>query len=416
MALFGTISMKEQWISDKWNVSHFNFLDEVRAQLRIPEKVLIQDITLRDGEQQAGLVFNKEDKIKIATLLDEIGVDRIEAGMPAVSNQDKEAIKTIAHSGLHAKIFSFARCMRQDVDLALECGVDGVAMEIPSSEQIIKYAYAWPLEKAIDLSIDATSYAAQHGLHVAFFTIDSTRASLDWWFKIVDNVATKGHMDSMVLVDTFGVCTPEAIRYFTRKAREHLNKPIEAHFHNDFGLAVANSLAAVTEGAEVVHTTVNGIGERMGNADLAETALALEALYGVKLDLKLNKLRELSKLVERVSGVMMPPHKPVVGDNIFKIESGIVASWWLNLRKIKKPLVMYPYIWDLVGQEGVELIMGKKSGREAVTNKLKELGVDESKVDVDRLLFLIKEESGKRKLSLSDDDLKKLLRKAQTKT
>lgn len=407
--------MKEQRASDKWSVSYLDFLDEVCGNFKIPDKVLIQDITLRDGEQQAGLVFNKKDKIKIARLLDEVGVDRIEAGMPAVSNQDKEAVKTIAHLGLHAKIFAFARCMKRDVDNALECGVDGVAMEIPSSEQIIKYAYAWPLEKAIDLSIEATSYAAAHGLHVAFFTIDSTRASLNWWFKIIDNVATKGHMDSMVLVDTFGVCTPEAIRYFTRKAREHLNKPVEAHFHNDFGLAVANSLTAVTEGAEVVHTTVNGIGERMGNADLAETALALAALYGVKLDLKFCKLRELSKLVEEVSGVKMPPHKPVVGDNIFKVESGIVAGWWLNLREIKKPLAMYPYAWDLVGQKGVELILGKKSGRESIMNKLKELGVDPAKVDVDKLLLLVKEESLKRKSSISDDDLKMLLKKVQTR-
>ena len=407
--------MKKQWKNAKWNVSYLNFLDEVRANLKIPEKVLIQDITLRDGEQQAGLVFTKKDKIAIANLLDEVGVDRIEAGMPAVSNQDKEAVRAIARSGLHAKVFSFARCMKRDVDLALECGVDGVAMEIPSSEQIIKYAYAWPLQKAIDLSIEATSYAAQHGLYVAFFTIDSTRASLDWWFKIIDKVATEGHMDSLVLVDTFGVCTPEAIRYFTRKAREHLNKPIEAHFHNDFGLAVANSLVAVTEGAEVVHTTVNGIGERMGNADLAETVLALEALYGVRLDIKFHRLRELSKLVEKVSGVKMPPHKPVVGDNIFKVESGIVSGWWLNLRKVKKPLVMYPYAWDFVGQEGVELILGKKSGRESVIHKLNELGVDVSKVDVDKLLLLIKEESLKRKSSISADDLKMLVKRLDRK-
>ena len=149
----------------------------------------------------------------------------------------------------------------------------------------------------------------------------------------------------------------------------------------------------------------------MGNADLAETTLALEALYGVKLNIKFNKLRELSKLVEKVSGVKVPPHQPVVGDNIFKVESGIVAGWWLNLREAKKPLVMYPYDWDMVGQEGVQLVLGKKSGRESVVNKLKELGMDASKVDVDRLLLLVKEESLKRKSPLSDSDLKKLLKR-----
>jgi len=405
--------MKEPWLSKKWWVSHLNFVDEVRAGLKLPEKVVIHDVSLRDGEQQAGLVFDKEDKIKIATTLDEVGVHRIEAGMPAVSKEDKEAVKAIAREGLNAKIFCFSRCMKADVDLALECDVEGVEMEIPSSEHIIKHAYGWPLEKAIDLSIEATSYAADHGLHVAFFTIDSTRADLSWWFRIIKNVATKGHMDSLVLVDTFGVCTPEAIRYFTKKAREQINKPIEAHFHNDFGLATANTLAAVCEGAEIVHTTVNAIGERMGNADLAEVTLALEALYGIKLDLKYNKLYELSKLVEKVSGVKMPPNKPVVGEGAFKIESGIVASWWLKLKEASMPLVMYPYNWNLVGQKGVEIILGKKSGRDSIVNKLKILGLVLPEEKIDKVLELVKEESVQRKSPISDDVFKEIINKCR---
>jgi isopropylmalate/homocitrate/citramalate synthase len=401
----------EQWISDMWWVSYLNFLDEVRKDFNMPKKVIIHDITLRDGEQQAGLTFNKDDKIKIAKMLDEVGVHRIEAGMPAVSREDKEAVKAVAHEGLNAKIFCFARCMKRDVDLALECDVDGVEMEIPSSEHLIKYAYGWSPEKALELPIEATRYAADHGLHVAFFTIDATRADLNWWFKIIDKVATEGHMDSLVLVDTFGVCTPEAIRYFTRKALERFDKPIEAHFHNDFGLAVANTLAAVCEGVEIVHTTVNGIGERMGNADLAEVALALEALYGVKLGLKYDKLYELSKLVERLSGVKMPPHKPVVGNGAFRVESGIIAGWWANLKRENKPLVMFPYTWSLVGQKGVEIILGKKSGRDSIIGKLKEIGQDPSKFDVDRILEEVKEESVKRKSPIPDEVFKEILKK-----
>jgi isopropylmalate/homocitrate/citramalate synthase len=287
-------------------------------------------------------------------------------------------------------------------------------MEIPSSEHIIKYAYGWSLEKAIDLSIEATKYAADHGLYVAFFTIDATRANLDWWFKIINNVATKGHMDSLVLVDTFGVCTPEAIRYFTRRAKEQINKPIEAHFHNDFGLATANTLAAVCEGAEIVHTTVNGIGERMGNADLAEVALALEALYGIELGLKYDKLYELSKLVEKLSGVQMPPHKPVVGDGAFRVESGIIAGWWARLEELNKPLIMFPYTWDLVGQKGVEMLLGKKSGRDSIIRKLKEMGQDPSKVDVDKILEEVKEESIKRKSPIPDEVFKEIINKRKT--
>lgn len=406
--------MRKQWLTDKWWVSHHNFVDEVRAGLNLPNDVAIHDITLRDGEQQAGLVFNKEDKLKIARLLDELGVHRIEAGMPAVSKEDKIAVKAIANDGLNAKIFAFSRCMKADVDLALECDVDGVVTEIPSSEHIIKHAYKWPLDKAINLSIEATKYAADHGLHVTFFTIDSTRADLDWWIKIIKNVANKGHMDSLALVDTFGVCSPEAIRYFTKKAHEELNKPIEAHFHNDFGLATANTLAAVCEGAEVVHTTVNGIGERMGNADMAEVVLALEALYGIKLGLDYTKLYELSKLVENISGIKMPPHKAIVGDHAFTTESGIVVGWWLRVKEANMPLVMYPYSWDLVGQKGVEIMYGKKSGRDSIVNILDKLGLNLSEDEINKVVELVKEEAVKRKSTLSDDDLKEIIDKVKS--
>lgn len=407
--------MNQTWLTDKWWVSPLNFIDEVRCKLKLPKKVFVHDITLRDGEQQAGLIFNKKDKIKIAKMLDEVGVHRIEAGMPAVSKEDREAVKAIARMGLNAEIFCFARCMKRDVDLALECDVSGVEMEIPSSEHLIKYAYGWPLEKAIDLSIEATNYAAKHGLHVSFFTIDGTRARLDWWLKILNKVANEGHMDSLVLVDTFGVCNPEAICYLTRKVRERFSTPIEAHFHNDFGLAVANTLAAVTEGAEIIHTTVNGIGERMGNADLAETVLALEALYGLKLDLNYGKLYELSKLVEKLSRVKMPPHKPVTGDGVFKVESGIIAGWWTNLEKQDKPLVMFPYHWSLVGQKSIEILLGKKSGKDSILYKLHKMGIDPTIIDADKVLEEVKEESIKRKSPISDEIFKQIIEKHKMK-
>lgn len=400
--------MPKPWLKEHWWVSYLNFADEVRKNLRLPKKVKIHDITLRDGEQQAGVIFNKEEKIKIARMLDEFGVDRIEAGMPAVSAEDKEAVKAIANEGLKAEVFCFSRCMKSDVDLALDCDVDGIAIEIPSSIHLIRYGYGWPLQKAIDLSIEATEYAGKHGLYVAFFTIDSTRADLDWWFKIIDSVSKKGHMDSLVLVDTFGVCTPEAIRYFTKRARRRFKKPIEAHFHNDFGLATANTLAAVSEGAEVVHTTVNAIGERMGNADLAEVSLAMEALYGIKSELKYEKLYELSKIVEKASKIKMPPHKAIVGDGAFETESGIVSGWWLRARAAKKPLIVFPYDWNLVGQKGVRIVLGKKSGRDGVANALRELGMNPSEKQIDEALKNVKLEALKKKASVSQADLERI--------
>ena len=164
------------WETENWFVSPYNYLNEVKGKFKLPKKVVFHDITLRDGEQQAGIILRKDDKIKIARMLDEAGVSRIEAGMPAVSKEDGEAVKAIAHERLSAKVFSFARCMKRDVDLALACDVDGVIMEIPSSDHLLKYAYGWTVKKAINLSVEATRYAGEHGLHVAFFTIDSTRA------------------------------------------------------------------------------------------------------------------------------------------------------------------------------------------------------------------------------------------------
>lgn len=393
------------WRSDNWWVSPHNYQDEVRSTFKFPEKVTIHDITLRDGEQQAGLIFNKNDKIQIAKMLDEVGIHRIEAGMPAVSEEDREAIKAITHEGLNAKIFCLTRCMKRDVDLALECGVDGVQMEVPASEHIIKYLYGWPLEKAIKLPIEATRYAADHGLHVAFFTMDSTRTSLDWWFEIINRVATEGHMDSLVLVDTFGVCSPEGARYFVRKIREKIDKPIEAHFHDNFGLAVANTIAACCEGASVLHTTVNGIGEGMGNAALEEVIVALEALYGVRLNLKTEKLYELSKLVQELSKIKVPPYKSVVGDGAYRIESGIVAGWWRRVKELGvPPLAAYPYRWDFVGQKEPQIILAKGSGRDSIEVKLKALDLSYTKEQVDNILNRVKEESTRRKSAISDEE------------
>jgi isopropylmalate/homocitrate/citramalate synthase len=399
------------WKTDKWWVSYLNFIDEVRGSYRLPDSVWIHDVTLRDGEQQAGIVFRREDKVRIARMLDEAGVDRIEAGMPAVSREDMEAAREIAHEGLKAKVYCFARCMKADVDIALKCDVEGVEMELPSSIHLIENAYKWPLEKALELPIEATRYAADHGLKVAFFTIDGTRADMDWWFKIISRVAAEGHMDSLVVVDTFGVCTPEAIKYYVRRVRKEIpDKPIEVHCHNDFGLAVANTLAAVSEGVEVVHTTINGIGERMGNADLAQTALALKALYGLNINLRFEKLYELSRLIEELSGVKLPPNAPVVGERIYWIESGIVASWWLQVMN-NNPLIMFPYHWSLIGQNPPEIVLGKKSGIGNIQYILNKIGVNISEEKIMQLLTSIKEYSVKKRGPLTINEFKNLLEK-----
>ena len=403
--------MKESlWETKNWFVSPYNYLKEVMEKIKLPEKVSFHDITLRDGEQQAGIIFKKEDKIEIARKLDEAGVSRIEAGMPAVSNEEKEAVKAIANEGLKAKIFTFARCMKRDVDLALACDADGVIMEIPSSDHLIKYAYGWTVEKAINLSVEATKYAGEHGLHVAFFTIDTTRASFDTFWNIIESVASEGHMDSYVLVDTFGVCTPEATSYLVKEVKKRTDKPIEMHCHNDFGLAIANSLAGVNAGAEIVHTTVNAIGERSGNAALEEMAASLEVLYGLKTGVNFKKLRGLSKLVEELSLVKMPPHKPIVGDNAFTTESGIIAGWW-DRAKDKKPLEVFPFNPDFLGFEEVKIALGKGSGRASIIHWLNKLGLEiPPREKIDKILAKVKTLAEENNRLLTDKEFKTIIK------
>jgi isopropylmalate/homocitrate/citramalate synthase len=390
-------------------VSHYNYVEEVRKELNLPAKIKVHDVTLRDGEQQAGIAFNKDEKIEIARLLDEAGVDRIEAGFPAVSKGDFEAIKTIANMGLHSKVFAFARCMKVDVDMALQTGVEGVALEIPSSDHLLKYGYKWPEERSIELATEATAYAHDKGLYVAFFTIDSTRADFDTCWKLINSVAERGHMDSLVLVDTFGVCSPHAISYFVKKVKERLKKPLEIHVHNDFGLGVANTIAAVLNGAETVHVSVNGIGERTGNSSLEQTVIALKLLYGVDSNIKFENLRKLSKAIAEFSRVSPPPQAPIIGDGIFTIESGIVAGWWGNVEEIGKPLEVFPFLPELVGHDPVKVVAGKKSGKDSILYKAKKLGINLDDKQLESALERIKSQAILKKRSLSDRELAEVL-------
>jgi isopropylmalate/homocitrate/citramalate synthase len=378
---------KEPWKSDNWFVSPWNYLPEVTKDFQPPKQVKIHDITLRDGEQQAGIIFTKDDKIRIAEKLAEVGVQRIEAGMPAVSPVDEAAIKEIVKRNLGPDIFCFSRCMVDDVKRAADCGVKGVVMEIPSSEHLIKYAYQWPLEKAIDLSIKATLAAKEMGLYTVFFTIDATRAEMDWFLNLVERVANEGHMDAFTLVDTFGVLSPHGASYFTKRVKEKINKPLEIHFHADFGLAVANTIMAVVAGAEVIHSTVTGIGERAGNTPLEETALALLTLYGIDVGLRYDKLNELSMLVRELSGTEIPANRSFIGDKAYDIESGIVTTWYKNTFE-QYPTEVFPVHPNFVGHRAPQILMGKKSGLDNIALWSDKVGI---KLDENEAMEVLKQ-------------------------
>lgn len=401
---------REPWKTDKWFVSPWNFNEAVRSQLHFAKQIKIHDVTLRDGEQQTGVIFTKDDKIRIAEALAEAGVQRIEAGMPVVSPSDTAAIKEIVKRNLGPQIFAFSRCMVDDVKRAVDTGVKGIVMEVPSSEHIIKYAYKWPMEKAIDLSIESTAYAHSQGLEVVFFPIDFSRAEMNWVLDLITRVAREGHMDALALVDTFGVLAPHAVQYLVREAKKRINKRLEAHFHMDFGLGIANTIMALAEGVEVIHSTVLGLGERAGNIPMEETVMGLLTLYGVDTGIKYEKLYPLAKLVQELSGHAVASNRPVVGDALFQIESGIIASWWQNCGE-QNATELFPYRWDVVGQPGAKVVLGKGSGIDSIKAGLRNMGIDFTEEEAMSVVMAVKEFSLQRKRLLTDAEFRGVVNK-----
>jgi isopropylmalate/homocitrate/citramalate synthase len=399
------------WKSDQWFVSPWNYKEEIVSGFQFADEIKIHDVTLRDGEQQTGIVMNRQEKVKIAKALSDAGVHRIEAGMPVVSADDEAAIKEIVDLDLDAEIFAFARCMVPDVMRAKDCGVKGIIVEIPCSEHIIEHAYGWPLEKALALSVEATLCAKENGLYTVFFPIDASRAEMNWFLDTIEHVATEGHMDALAVVDTMGGISPHAVPYMVEQIKKRIKKPLEPHFHDDFGMGVANTMMALTSGCSVAHTTVLGIGERAGNAAMEPLVLSLLTMYGKDIGIKTEKLYELSQIVREIGRVQVPDNKGVVGERLFQIESGIVASWF-ELCGVENRLELMPLLPSLMGQPEPQIVMGKGSGIDNINNWLKSEGIeadDQTKLD---LVPKVKETALEKKRLLNKEEFVQLVKEA----
>jgi len=397
--------MKDQYYREnEWWVSPYNFVPEVRGSFQLPPKVSIHDATLRDGEQTPGVVFSIADKIAIAEKLDEVGVDRIEAGMPAVSEQDFQAIKEISKLGLKARIYTFARAMNTDIDKALECGCHGVIVEVPIGYPKLKYQFKWTWEDVLRKSVGVINYAKSRGLHVVYFPYDTTRAREEDLRNLLSRIVQDSNPDSVGVVDTMGCALPEAIKYMVRLVKSLTKLPVEVHTHNDFGMAVATELAGVEAGAECVHSCANGLGERTGNAALEELIVALHVLYGYDTQYKLSKLPELGALVSRISRFETAVNKPILGDRNFTRESGIGVDL-----VVKEPLAMFGTHPALTGRRG-EVVLGKKSGKASITYNLEQMGItgtdDEA---VGEMLRMVKDKGIEKRGLLSPEEFKDIV-------
>ena len=360
------------YVENQWWVSPYNCIPEVRSKMDLPQRVQIHDATLRDGEQTPGVVFSLADKIAIAEKLDEIGVDRIEAGMPAVSEMDFQAIKEISRLGLRAKIYTFARAINADIDKALECGCHGVIVEVPIGYPKLKYQFKWTWEDVLRKSVGVINYAKSRGMHVVYFPYDTTRARADDLTNLLTRIMQDAPPDSVGVVDTMGCILPEAMKYMVRMVKSLTKLPVEVHTHNDFGMAVATELAGVEAGAECVHSCANGLGERTGNAALEELIVALHVLYGYDTQYDLARLPELGELVSRISGFPIAANKPILGDRNFTRESGIGVDL-----VVKEPLAMFGTHPALTGRKG-EVVLGKKSGKASITYNLEQMGITDA--------------------------------------
>jgi isopropylmalate/homocitrate/citramalate synthase len=347
--------------------SELNSRADVRPKFDKSHAIRFYDTTLRDGEQTVGVIFSPQQKLEIAKKLDELGVGRIEAGFPKVSAEDGEAIALILKAGLkHSEVWGFARATRGDVEELARLGLQASVIEVPTSEIKLK-AYGISRDEAVRRASEAIRFATQQGIRVAFFGVDGSRADLDF-LKHIYCAAIDAGAKEIVLVDTIGVCTPEAAEFLVRWAKDWAGNhiPIHWHGHNDFGLGTAIAIAAVRGGATWIQGTINGMGERAGNADIAEVALALQCLYDVPVEMNLERIREVSEAVRRAGKYELEGWKPLIGENLFLRESGAVAS------QFHIPEAIEPYAAALVGATR-GIVLGKKSGLDSIRLKAEEL-------------------------------------------
>ncbi|HJT84339.1 MAG TPA: 2-isopropylmalate synthase [Nitrososphaeraceae archaeon] len=332
-------------------------------------KIRIFDTTLRDGEQTPGVSVDSRHKINIALKLDELGVDAIEAGFPIVSEGEREAIKTIAKQGLKAEVCGLARSVQADIDAALSCDLQYIHTFIATSEIHMKFKLHMNQEQVLDRAIWAVDYAKKHGVQVEFSAEDATRSDRKFLIKVF-KAAQEAGADRIDIPDTVGYATPYYISNLVNEVSKNISLPISMHCHDDFGQAVANSIAGINNGASCAHVTINGIGERAGNASLEEFVMSLHCLYNKKTNIQTPLLFEVSKFVSNTMGIIVQPNKAIIGENAFGHESGIHTHGIIN-----NPLTYEPISPELVGRKRW-LQAGKHAGAHGIKAMLKEFGIN----------------------------------------
>lgn len=383
--------------------SPLNDMENVQAGFDRSRTIRFYDTTLRDGEQSVGVCFSPEEKFAIAEKLADMGVGRIESGFPRVSAEDTEAVKRILAANLSSEIWGFARCVQADLDAHIELGTEYTLIEISTSDVKME-AYGFTRDKVLERVVGSVKHAKDNGIKlVNFFAVDSTRSDLSF-LRDVYSAALEAGADEISVVDTIGACAPETVEYLIGEVKSWVGEsvPVHWHGHNDFGLATSAAIAAVRGGADWIQGTINGMGERAGNADICEVALALQCLYNVPVELDLSKAREVSRLVQTSGNYTVDGWKPVVGEFLYTRESGAVAN------QFHIPEAIEPYSADIVAAER-KIVLGKKSGLSSVKLKLEELGLNAPEDKYGDILNEVKSQATAAKRLMTDDEFRNVV-------
>lgn len=393
------------WKTENYWVSPYNFVPEVTEEIKFLDKIEIHDATLRDGEQSPGVVFRKEEKVDIALRLADAGVHRIEVGMPAVSQEDRDAISMIVKENPKAELFAFARADPRDMQLCMDCCVDGVIIELPIGKPKLEHQFHYDIRHALEISQQAVVSAKSCGMKAVLFPYDATRCEMEDLEFFLNGLTGDCRPDAIGLVDTMGCAGPEAIAYLTKLYKAKLGIPVEIHVHNDFGMGLASSIAALKAGASVVHGCMNGLGERCGNVPTEEIVATLGLIYGQDLGVDIGKLVELAQVVEKYSGYMNGVKKPVTGKGNFVRESGIGADTIMQY-----PLAMFA-VNPAYYHQKPSVVLGKKSGLLSVELKLSEMNVDLPRETRKKILGEVKDLGIAKKGLVTDEEFSEIVKK-----
>lgn len=362
----------------------------------------LYDTTLRDGEQTLGVALNRYQKLEIAQMLEELGVPRIECGMPVISDEDYQAAKLIVQNVRRSELFGFCRCVKKDVDACLELGLQNVVCELPLSD--VKHrAYRMTQDQAIERLVSTISYAKSQGMFVSFFGIDATRTGPDFLKRAYVTAVETAGADEVVVVDTLGIATPEGMARMTSLVKSWVGVPVAVHCHDDMGCGIACTFAAFGAGAEEAHVTFNGLGERTGNVDLAALAVSAKVLYGVDTGIDCSKLYAFSRRAAKLTGIPIPGNRPVIGENVFVRESGLTVQ-----QMAEYPPAVEPFPPELIGAER-SVSLGKNSGKASVEFMLHKLGLSAEEDQKADLLKAVKTAGSRKGTSLTEDEFRKLV-------